>query len=586
LSGIAGIFDPAGSRVDELGRACDSVAWRGKPEVFTLGPATLAVLDAGDGDAHVVHTPSSITVIDGRFDAALSPRTRAAVGSTVDGDAFLQVLMSGGPGALDEVAADFALVRWDADHDELLLTRDAFGSRPLFYAWRGERFAFASDPEILFTLDIADDGLDRERVTAFLAGRDYGGERTAFAAIRRVLGGWSVTWNATSARTTAVKWLDLERVQEQPWTLDEAAATLRPLLIDAIRDRARGRRVGILLSGGRDSGAIALAAAAADLSSPPICFTNVYDPDLPCNESAAAHQLAAAAGLECIDIECDSQVTLDDLERLPGDAGGPIAMPSFAHTLTPATVAVARGVTVMLNGLGGEPLFAAGPVAVLDALRTGSVRDAWTIARAFPARWRHRPVVVAKEVARAIAPPRLIEVREAHRRPFPWLPPGGPPPEFHPPRSARGELISVLESYGTSPIGELMGRLNAKAAITTCAPLFDRRVVDLALSLPVELRVPIPGPKPVLQSAFLDRLDPSRVKANLRPYYERLGRSARECFPAWYGSDSLTVRNGFTVALRPDEVPDGNLPEWLRCLAVEAWLRQHGSETAQIRSRA
>jgi asparagine synthase (glutamine-hydrolysing) len=66
-----------------------------------------------------------------------------------------------GPECLSDFAAEFALVFADPTSGALVLARDAFGLHPLYFARRGRRLAFASDPDVLVALEVASGDLDQ-----------------------------------------------------------------------------------------------------------------------------------------------------------------------------------------------------------------------------------------------------------------------------------------------------------------------------------------------------------------------------------------------------------------------------------------
>jgi asparagine synthase (glutamine-hydrolysing) len=148
----------------------------------------LGVLTRDEEEPAIVETPVSLVVADARVDAALAGPNVPTLEQTSTGIALVaSMLDEAGPDGLDRVAADFALARWDRRRDQLMLARDAFGLRPRYWAKRGRRIGFASDPVVLFALGLASGDLDRDVVAQRLAGADPAGERTFFAGVRRVL---------------------------------------------------------------------------------------------------------------------------------------------------------------------------------------------------------------------------------------------------------------------------------------------------------------------------------------------------------------------------------------------------------------
>jgi asparagine synthase (glutamine-hydrolysing) len=269
------------------------------------------------------------------------------------------------------------------------------------------------------------------------------------------------------------------------------------------------------------------------------------------------------------------RITDADLADLPVAAGTPLAFPAFPQARSLRDAVAATGAEVVLDGEGGEPLFAAGPVAVLDLLRRGQLAAAARAARGFHERWIYPYPVVAKAIARALMPSGVVALRERIRRQPPWV--AAPPlsRSNRPGPTSRRELIKALRAAGGSPFPELWQRLFARVGVEYASPLLDTRVVRVALSLPVELRVPTPTPKPLLSRAMLEGFEASRRKVAFTAYYHLLSASVRQDFPHLVASDGLAAGEGYVRRERLVRVGEAR---WelaaLPLTAVENWLRR------------
>jgi hypothetical protein len=134
--------------------------------------------------------------------------------------------------------------------------------------------------------------------------------------------------------------------------------------------------------------------------------------------------------------------------------------------------------------------------------------------------------------------------------------------------------MASLVSWGRNPDGELLERCCQRVGKEYSSPLLDRRVVQVALSLPLEHRIPVPSPKPLLSRAFLDGFEKTRRKARFTSYFERLADSLRREFPWIVSPDSVAARRGF---VRRDRLAAVHEPRWrlavLPMATLEAWLR-------------
>jgi asparagine synthetase B (glutamine-hydrolysing) len=568
MSGIFGLLDPLGVDARALTAAAQRASFRGRPVVQALGPVALgAYLREGSSPA-VVWTAAGITVADARVDEVVgaAAHTGSAGVSLLDG-----ILATRGPDRLADVAGDFALARWDPERRTLTLSRDAFGRRPLVWGRRGRRVGFASDPQVLVSLGLASGEPDRRAVASYLALRDWGGEHTEFEGVRRVLGGRWICLDL-DGRVSEGRWFRPEDVAPEPRPAEEVAEHLAEALTAAVTSRARRRRVTLLLSGGRDSGAVAVALARGGLRG--TCLTQTFDPVLHCSEEDPARRLAEAMGHRWIGVPAPDRVTETDLEAMPAASGTPLASPTFPQALALRNAVVSTGGEIVLDGDGGEPLFAASPVAVLDLLRRGRIGAAGAAAHGFHHRWVYPYPVVAKAVLRALLPRPVLTVRERLRPAPPWVAGVVPPDRGEPARTARAHLVSALLAAGGDPAPEQLDRLFAHAGLEYASPLLDLRVVRLALSLPVDLRVPVPTPKPLLAQALLDGFDASRRKARFTGYYARLSESVLEDFPDLFGPCAMSVRRGYVLGHRLGPIAHARWgPAVLPLVNLETWLR-------------
>jgi asparagine synthetase B (glutamine-hydrolysing) len=303
------------------------------------------------------------------------------------------------------------------------------------------------------------------------------------------------------------------------------------------------------------------------------CLTQTFDPALGCSEEEPARRLAEAMGHRWVGVPAPDRITEAHLAALPTASGTPLGFPAFPQALSLREAAGSAGAEVVLDGEGGEPLFAASPVAVLDFLRKGRVTAAAATARGFHRRWVYPYPVIAKAALRAVLPPRLLAVREGLRSTPPWVAGVVPGDPGEPARTARADLVGALMAAGGDPASELWERLFAQAGLEYASPLLDSGVVRVALSLPVDLRVPVPTPKPVLAQALLDEFDISRRKARFTAYYARLSASVREGFPNLVSPRAMTVQRGYVLGDRLGALAQARwAPAALPLVSLENWL--------------
>ena len=573
MSGILGLFDPDGVDARRLQRAAAPAAYRGAHEITVVGDTlAVGVLSRSGDTARLQSTSRSTLALDGRVDAVI--RWRAGSDPSRPGAAVLQErLEHQGATVLNDFAAEFALAFAPRGSGDLLLARDAFGLHPLYVATRGRRVGFASDPAVLVAMGIAGENLDPVVVAAYLARNEPLDGRTAFRDVRALLPG---TWMRVcrDGSRDAGQWFDPELLQGPRLSREDAIDAIREAVGVAVRCRVHGRRCGVSLSGGRDSGSVAIAAAREGIDA--VGITQTFDPDLPVREDHLARALCDRHGLGWVAAPVRSCPTRAQLDDVPRWSGTPLTYFGFAQATAAVDAASEAGIDVVLTGEGGEPLFTSSDVVVLDLVRTGHPVRAVRAARNFHEVWGRSYGRLAKVTGRAIAPRPLLDLRERVRPVPPWVR-GKVARTFFEETAARSDRQALLMALRTPhPAGyDLDERLYQTRGIEPAYPLLDLRVVSVALSLALSDRAPIERPKPMLAAAFLGELADDRVKMSFVPYYERLATRMHQEYPELFSADGLAPRRGL---VDPGGLDSIHRDEWkidsLGIAVLELWLRR------------
>ncbi|MGE5503022.1 MAG: asparagine synthase (glutamine-hydrolyzing) [Actinomycetota bacterium] len=255
---------------------------------------------------------------------------------------------------LERMDGMFAFAFRDGASGRLVLARDRFGEKPLFYAVAGGELVFASEIKaVLCHPRMADCGLDPDPVDDYLALEFVPGEETGWKGIRRLLPGHVLVYDG--GQTSVRPYWSAHVAPRTDIGEAEALEHLDKLLVESVRQRlVADVPVGVFLSGGIDS---SLIAAIAHECSPSITaytlgmVTRTYD------ESGHAQAVARHLGLRHEVRMFDEAEVVQAFERVTGLIDEPFADYSLLPTHLVCTLARAKE-TVALGGDGADELFA------------------------------------------------------------------------------------------------------------------------------------------------------------------------------------------------------------------------------------
>jgi asparagine synthetase B (glutamine-hydrolysing) len=588
VSWIFGYWHPGDTSGEQLVRWIDEALPGAVMHRVARSPLFLgAGIEHLGTSAGVVASDGSVTLADARLDAIGDNDLGSISGDQAA--SFLVDLLTGDRASLDDLAGDFAAATFDPGMDRLLLTRDACGSRPLYWKRVGEGVAFGSSPRFLLAMTPNAWRLDIPTCAAALAGLELPPSATGVDGVHTVPGGHLIEFTPAGIRRR--RWFRPELDPVADRIDDDAIGTVGVAIRASVRARSTQGQVGLLLSGGRDSGSLAAALAAESIVAD--CYTMTFDPTICASEDGPARSLADGLGHRWAPLPQSPEVIVDDQGWLARLAPMPTGYP-FGTSLRHGLAAIVeRGSRVVFEGIGGE-LFVASPHATLDLARRGRFSVAARSARAFKHRWVYGYRRQAKIAAMSIAPERLRRLRRQHASRPPWaaawLPPG--PSAVSYVGSARAYRLRFLRAQG---VQEDLGRhdlVSYPSGYRSSFPFFDRRVIRAALNLPAEALVPDPSPKWVLERALLGEWAGSRVKGSQEGWFRLVARNARRAMPSAYGPDSSLAALGVvepgwsshTVIDPRWEVQSATLA-WMETVAMQYEAQRMAAKEPETRDR-
>jgi asparagine synthase (glutamine-hydrolysing) len=292
-----------------------------------------------------------------------------ALGTRFHGGSDTEVLVAGFDAwgvedTLTRVNGMFAFAVWDSVERRVLLARDRFGEKPLYFGWFGRTLVFGSELRALgahpgFAADV-----DRGVLALYLRHNCVPAPHSIYEGVWKLSPGSVVTvavddppqtpppqrpyWSLAAEAETAIA----ERQSRRP---SELVEQLDGLLSDAVRIRmAADVPVGAFLSGGIDS-SLVVALMQRHSASPVRTFTIGFA-DAGVDESAPAAAVARHLGTDHTTLRVEASDALDVIPQLPTLYDEPFADSSQIPTALVSRL-TRRHVTVSLSGDGGDELF-------------------------------------------------------------------------------------------------------------------------------------------------------------------------------------------------------------------------------------
>jgi asparagine synthase (glutamine-hydrolysing) len=290
-----------------------------------------------------------------------------------------------GEDALNELRGMFAFALLDlreryATAPILFLARDPLGIKPLYYTQTPDGFAFASEVRALLASGLAAKQISQDALTAYLLFGSVSEPVTLLEGVFSLPPGHRMLLYVPDRRRTprARPWWDpshspAARDTRKPRDLSSAAKGLRPLLEDAVRAHLIADvPVGLFLSSGLDSGAIAALAARAQVGIK--SFTLTF-PGTAFDEAELASAVAKRCKTTHAEVPLDGSAILARLDEALAALDQPTM--NGINTYFVSWAAKEVGLKVALSGVGGDELFA-GYQTFADTPRLAKlIRLAW-----------------------------------------------------------------------------------------------------------------------------------------------------------------------------------------------------------------
>ena len=321
-----------------------------------LAARRLSIIDLETGDQPIANEDGTVHVVQNgeiyNYRELRSELERAGHRFRTHGDTevLLHLYEEHGDDFAARLRGMFAAAVWDARRGRLVLARDRFGIKPLYYRHVDGELSFASELRALPRGDI-----DLDALEAFLAFNSIPAPLTIFRDVRKLPAGHLLEWTKGEIRIHRFA-RPLPAVASEVRDDDEAELVeeLRARLRDSVRAHlVSDVPVGVLLSGGVDSAL--LAALAAEEASEPLRTFSIGFEERSFDELADARLVANRYGTRHRELVVRPDAALL-LPALAEAFDEPFADSSALPTYLVSQLA-AEDVKVALSGEGGDELF-------------------------------------------------------------------------------------------------------------------------------------------------------------------------------------------------------------------------------------
>ena len=356
--------------------------WIGGNGKVGLGHARLSIIDLKTGDQPIANEDESIhVVVNGEFyDHDRIRRELLAAGHRLrtasDSEIALHLYEDLGASVLEVLRGEFAFALWDDNNQVLLVARDRFGIKPVFYSQVGDTIYVASEIKALFAAGLAarwDHAAVHRRLTLMNLC-----DETLFQDVRQVPPGHYLLASRSGIRLVRYWDFDYPREAEPGPDLNLPAQVerVRELLMESVRLRLRADvPVGCYLSGGIDS--CAVLGIASRLSAKPLpAFTISFEQEN-FDEAAVAQEMAEHAGATFHCFRMNADVRADYLVDAVVQNENVILMNGVAKYVLSEKVRD-LGYKVVMTGEGSDEIFGGYYEFCVDKLRHhGGTAEQW-----------------------------------------------------------------------------------------------------------------------------------------------------------------------------------------------------------------
>ncbi len=369
MCGFVGIINKNGNSAEPsiLGKMASSIHHRGPDAdgVFLEGPVgfvhkRLSIIDLKTGNQPMSFENCTI-VYNGEVYNYIELRNELIskghqFQTTSDTEVILHLYKEYGVDFLNVLNGMFAFIIYDQIEQKLLIARDHFGIKPLYWYHDDQKILFGSEIKALLAHPEISAESDVDILYEYLTFQFIMGDGTMFRNIFKILPGHFMIIDLRSWDTDTVKYWEpnfkLDQYHTEEYFIDE----LRKILDETVSQQLRSDvPLGTYLSGGLDSSLVTIMASKF-LNGPIKSFSGAFNEGPEFNELEYARVAAKAAHSELFEIFPTEQEFIDVMPKLIYHLDEPVAGPGLFPQYIVSKFA-SQHVKVILGGQGGDEIF-------------------------------------------------------------------------------------------------------------------------------------------------------------------------------------------------------------------------------------
>ncbi len=421
-----------------------------------------------------------------------------------------------GATALDLLQGMWCLAIWEKDSQQLLLVRDAVGTRTIYYTTNSTTQWIA--PQLSALNSYRSNELDLVALRDYLTCSFVPGDQTLWQNVRELRPGHILQLPAGDIHA----YWHLQEQVTKPASLEWHSNELRSLLEQVMLEYlpANDEAVGVFLSGGLDSSCIT--ALASQLHDAPVHTYSIHFGTESANELEFSGLVAAHCGTQHHILEITFRQMWEQLPQTMAYLDDPIGDPLTVPNLLVGQLA-SHNVRVTLNGEGGDPCFG-GPKnqpMLINSLYESVVNHdpLQAYLMSFQKCAADLPQLLKSEIWRKVQESWIFEA------------------DLNAEMSYLNRLMALnIKFKGADQILTKVNNLTRAEGLQGRSPLFDRRIVEMSMAIPPEYKLSGVQEKAVLKRAVADLLPASiidrpksgmmvPVQLGFRKYWQRQARS-------------------------------------------------------------